>query len=68
MEQAIVYNGRRVKEMHGYFGKIRNCRFVAREICDDIKRNRVTEDQGKEALFMLLLTACGAKAKNRKGE
>ena len=54
--------------MHGYFGKIRNCRFVAREICDDIKRNRVTEDQGKEALFMLLLTACGAKAKNRKGE
>lgn len=49
--------------MHGYFHNIHDCRFVAREICDDIKRNRVAEDQGKKALFMLLLAACGAKAK-----
>ena len=49
--------------MHGYFNKIRDCRFVAREICNDIKCNRVTEDQGKEALFKLLLSACGAKEK-----
>jgi hypothetical protein len=47
------------QEMH----MIRDCRFVAREICNDIKHGVCTEEQGKEALFRLLLTACGAKVK-----
>lgn len=52
--------------MHDEMHTILNCRFVARAICDDINRNRVTEDQGKEALFRLLLTACGAKEKTKR--
>lgn len=50
------------KEMFGML----NCRFVAKEICNDIRTGIVTEEQGKEALFNLLLTACGAKEKESK--
>lgn len=50
------------KEMFGML----NCRFVAKEICHDIRVGIVTEEQGKEALFRLLLSACGAKEKESK--
>ena len=51
--------------MHEYFSTMHklDCRFVARAICEDIKLGRVTKEQGKEALFRLLLSACGAKEK-----
>lgn len=52
--------------MHGYFSTIHDCRFVARAICEDIKLGRVTKEQGKEALFRLLLSACGAKEKEQR--
>lgn len=52
--------------MHGTMSKIHDCRFVAREIINSIKYRQVTEEQGKEALFRLLLMACGAKEKERK--
>lgn len=52
------------KEMH----MIRDCRFVAREIINSIKCGQVIEEQGKEALFRLLLSACGAKEKEVKGK
>ena len=38
-------------------------RFVAKEIINDIKTGHVTEEQGKEALFKLLLMGCNAKVK-----
>ena len=46
--------------------RMRDCGFIAREMCNDIKVGIVTEEQGKEALFNLLLTACGAKEKECK--
>lgn len=42
---------------------INDLRFVAKEIINDIKTGYVTEEQGKEALFHLLLDGCGAKIK-----
>jgi hypothetical protein len=50
------------KEMFGML----NFGFVAKEICHDIKAGIVTEEQGTEALFKLLLTFCGAKEKESK--
>lgn len=52
--------------MHGQMHTVHDCRFVAREICNDIKHGIVTEKQGKEALFRLLLLACGAREKECK--
>ena len=52
--------------MHGYFSRIHDCRFVARAICEDIEHGIVTKEKGKEALFRLLLTACGAKEKEQR--
>lgn len=49
------------QEMH----MIRDCRFVAREICNDIKHGVCTEEQGKEALLRLLLLFCGATVKEK---
>ena len=45
---------------------IRNPGFVAKEICNDIKSGIVTKEQGKEALFNLLLMACGARVKEKR--
>lgn len=39
--------------------------FVAKEIINSMKTGMVTEEQGKEALFKLLLSACGAREKKR---
>ena len=49
--------------MFGKMSVIRNPGFVAKEICNDIQSGVVTEEQDKEALFNLLLMACGAKRK-----
>lgn len=51
--------------MHKEMGIIHNPGFIAREICNDIKSGIVTKEQGKEALFNLLLMACGAKQKGK---
>lgn len=52
--------------MHKEIGIIHNPGFVAKEICNDIKSGIVTEEQGKEALFNLLLMACGARVKEKR--
>ena len=44
---------------------ITNPGFVAKEIINSMKTGMVTEEQGKEALFRLLLAACNAKVKEK---
>ena len=44
---------------------ISNPGFVAKEIIHSMKTGMVTEEQGKEALFKLLLLACGVKEKKK---
>lgn len=52
--------------MHKKMGIIHNPGFVAKEICNDIKSSIVTEGQGREALFNLLLMTCGARVKEKR--
>ena len=43
--------------------EFKNLRHCAKEICNSMRTGQVTDEQGKEALFRLLLAACGAKQK-----
>lgn len=45
---------------------IRDAGHCAKEICNSMRTGQVTDEQGKEALFRLLLAACGAKEKGKQ--